>query len=148
MLRPIHMPWHETPITCDKIKTRILLSEFLFLPRCPPTHISDHTPYPAAAAAATAAAAAAAKSLQSCPTLCDPTDAHQAPLSLGSSRQEYWSGLPSPSLMHVCMLSRFSHVRLCATPWTVAHQAPLSMGFSKQEYWSRLPFPSPLILLT
>ena len=35
---------------------------------------------------------------QSCPTLCDPwTVAHQAPLSMGLSRQEYWSGLPSPS---------------------------------------------------
>ena len=33
-----------------------------------------------------------------------------------------------------------SHVRLCATPWTVAHQTSLSMGFSKQEYWSGLPF--------
>ena len=45
-----------------------------------------------------AAAAAAAKSLQSCPTLCDPkTAAHQAPPSLGFSRQEYWSGLPFPS---------------------------------------------------
>ena len=36
------------------------------------------------------------------------------------------------------MLSRFSCVRLCATPGTVAHQAPLSMGFSRQEYWSGL----------
>ena len=45
-----------------------------------------------------AAAAAAAKSLQSCPTLCDPTDSsHQAPLSLGFSRQEHWSGLPFPT---------------------------------------------------
>ena len=36
-----------------------------------------------------------AKSLQSCPTLCKPMDvAHQAPLSMGFSRQEYWSGLP------------------------------------------------------
>jgi len=44
------------------------------------------------------AAAAAAKSLQSCPTLCDPIDgSHQAPLSLGFSRQEHWSGLPFPS---------------------------------------------------
>ena len=35
-----------------------------------------------------------AKSLQSCPTLCDPIDgSHQAPLSLGFSRQEHWSGL-------------------------------------------------------
>ena len=40
-------------------------------------------------------------------------------------------------------LSRFSHVQLFATPWTVAHQAPLSMGFSRQEHWSGLPFPLP-----
>ena len=40
----------------------------------------------------------AAKLLQSCPTLCDPwTAAHQAPPSMGFSRQEYWSGLPLPS---------------------------------------------------
>ena len=40
-----------------------------------------------------------AKSLQSCLTLCDPMGcrAHQAPLSMGYSRQEYWSGLPCPS---------------------------------------------------
>ena len=38
-------------------------------------------------------AAAAAKSLQSCPTLCDPeTVTHQAPLFLGFSRQSHWSG--------------------------------------------------------
>ena len=43
----------------------------------------------------------AAKSLQSCPTLCDPMmAAHQAPPSLGFSRQEHWSGLPFPSPMH------------------------------------------------
>ena len=36
-----------------------------------------------------------AKSLQSCPTLCDPMDwSSQAPLSVGFSRQEYWSGFP------------------------------------------------------
>ena len=47
------------------------------------------------------AAAAAAKSLQTCPTLCNPIDgAHQAPPSLGFSRQEHWSGLPFPSPMH------------------------------------------------
>ena len=44
--------------------------------------------------------AAAAKSLQFCPTLCDPRNAaHQVPPSLGFSRQEHWSGLPFPSLM-------------------------------------------------
>ena len=41
------------------------------------------------------------------------------------------------------LLSRFSRVQLCATPWTIAHQAPLSTGFSRQEYQSRLPFPTP-----
>ena len=47
-------------------------------------------------------AAAAAKSLQSCPTLCDPIDGSpQAPLSMGFSRQEYWSGLPFPSPGHL-----------------------------------------------
>ena len=37
-------------------------------------------------------------STQSCPTLCNPwTVAHQAPLSMEFSRQEYWIGLPCPS---------------------------------------------------
>ena len=47
----------------------------------------------------------------------------------------------------MCVLSRFSHVQLFATLWTVARQAPLSMGFSRQEYWSGLPFPFPGDLL-
>ena len=34
----------------------------------------------------------------------------------------------------VCVLSRFSRVRLFATLWTAVHQAPLSMGFSRQEH--------------
>ena len=42
------------------------------------------------------------------------------------------------------LLSRFSHVRLCATPQTAAHQAPLFLGFFRQEHWSGLPFPSPM----
>ena len=33
---------------------------------------------------------------QLCPTLCDPMDCSQVPLSMGFSRQEYWSGLPFP----------------------------------------------------
>ena len=41
------------------------------------------------------------------------------------------------------MLSRFSHIQLFVTPWTVAQQVPLSMGFSRQEYWSVLPCPPP-----
>ena len=42
------------------------------------------------------------------------------------------------------LLSRFSRVRLCATPETAAHQAPPSLGLSRQEHWSGLPFPSPM----
>ena len=38
------------------------------------------------------------------------------------------------------LLSRFSRVRLCATPYTAAHQAPPSLGFSRKEHWSGLPF--------
>ena len=45
--------------------------------------------------------------------------------------------------MHTCMLSCYSHVRLCVTLWTVACQIPLSMGFSRQEYWSGLTCPPP-----
>ena len=42
------------------------------------------------------------------------------------------------------LLSRFSRVRLCATPEKAAHQAPPSLGVSRQEHWSGLPFPSPM----
>ena len=47
-------------------------------------------------------------------------------------------------MLLLLLLSCFSHVRLCATPWTAAHQAPQSTEFSRQEYWSGLPFPSPI----
>ena len=83
------------------------------------------------------------------------TSAYQAPLSMGFSRQEYWSGVPLPSpantyTHHLFMIMSwrsevklFSRVQLFATPWTVAYQAPQSMEFFRQEYWSGLPFPSP-----
>ena len=41
--------------------------------------------------------------------------------------------------MHACMLSRFSHVWVFATLWTVAREAPLSMGFFRQKYWRGFP---------
>jgi len=44
-------------------------------------------------------------------------------------------------LLLLLLLSRFSRVRLCATPETAAHQAPPSLGFFRQEHWSGLPFP-------
>ena len=47
-------------------------------------------------------------------------------------------------LLLLLLLSRFNHVRLCATLEMAAHQAPPSLGFSRQEHWSELPFPSPM----
>ena len=47
-------------------------------------------------------------------------------------------------LLLLLLLSRFSRVRLCATPEMAARQAPPSLGFSRQEHWSGLPFPSPM----
>ena len=52
---------------------------------------------------------------QSCLTLCDPMDSslHQTPPSMGFSRQEYWSGLPFPSLerrSRKCHLSKVTEV--------------------------------------
>ena len=73
------------------------------------------------------------------------TAAHQAPPSLGFSRQEHWSGLPFPSPMHESEKNKvksLSRVQLLATLWIAAHQALRSMGFSRQEYWSGLPLSS------
>ena len=75
------------------------------------------------------------------------TAAHQAPLSLGFSRQEYWSGVPLPSPMHESESEVAQSCRTLRTPWTAACQAPPSMGFSRQEYWSGVPLPSPKWLL-
>ena len=65
---------------------------------------------------------------------------------IGSGNLLYDTGNPKPgpcdSLLLLLLLSRFSHIRLCATPETAAHQASPSLGFSRQEHWSGLPFPS------
>ena len=93
-----------------------------------------------------AAAAAAAKSLQSCPTLCDPIDGSppgSAVPGILQARTLEWVAISfSSAWKWKVKLKLLSHVRLFATPWTAAHQAPLSMEFSRQEYWSGLPLPS------
>ena len=85
--------------------------------------------------------AAAAKSLQSCPTVCDPID--------GSP-----PGSPIPGILEArtrvgchfllqCMKvkseSEVAQSYPTATPWTAAFQAPPSMGFSRQKYWRGVP---------
>ena len=47
-------------------------------------------------------------------------------------------------MLLLLLLSHFSHVRVCVTPYTAAHQAPLSLRFSRKEYWSGLPIPAPM----
>ena len=89
-------------------------------------------------------AAAAAKSLQSCPTLCDPIDGCPpgSPLpGILQARTLEWVAISfSNAWKWRVKVKYLSHVRLFETPWTAAYQAPPSMGFSRQEYWSGVPF--------
>ena len=93
-----------------------------------------------------AAAAAATKSLQSCPTLCDPIDGSRPSFPIPGILQARTLEWVAISFSNACKwkvkVKSLSHVQLLATPWTVAHQAPPSMGFSRQEYWSGVPLPS------
>ena len=91
-------------------------------------------------------AAAAAKSLQSCPTLCDPIDGSPpgSPPPWDSPGRN--TGVGCYFLLQ-CMkvkvkVKSLSRVRLLETLWTAAYQAPPSMGFSRQGYWSAVPLPS------
>ena len=89
-----------------------------------------------------AAAAAAAKSLQSCPTLCDPIDGRfRRPWILKARTLEWVAISFSNAWKWKVKVKSLSRAQLLATPWTAAHQAPQSMGFSRQEYWSGLPLP-------
>ena len=90
--------------------------------------------------------AAAAKSLQSCPTLCDPMDSSPpgSPVpGILQARTLEWVAISfSNAWKWKVKVTSLSHIQLIATPWTAAYQAPLSMGFSRQEYWSGVPLPS------
>ena len=87
-----------------------------------------------------APAATAAKSLQSCPTLCDPRDGSPpgSPVpGILQARTLEWVAISfSSAWKWKVKVKSLSRVWLFATPWTAAHQAPPSMGFSRQEYWS------------
>ena len=90
---------------------------------------------------------ATAKSLQSCPTLCDPIDGSPPgstiPGILQTRTLEWVAIFFSNAWKWKVKVKSLSRVWLFATPRTAAHQAPPSMGFSRQEYWSGLPLPSP-----
>ena len=94
------------------------------------------------------AAAAAAKSLQSCPTLCDPTDrsppGSPVPGILQARTLEWVAISFSNAWKWKVKVKSLSRVWLFTTPWTATYQGPPSMGFSRQEYWSGVPLPSPV----
>jgi len=86
--------------------------------------------------------AAAAKSLQSCPTLCDPIDGSlpgsPVPGILQARTLEWVAISFSNAWKWKVKVESLNRVRFLATPWTAAYQAPPPMGFSRQEYWSGL----------
>ena len=89
----------------------------------------------------------AAKSLQSCPTLCDPIDGSPTGSPVPGILQARTLEWVAISFSNACKWKvkgkSLSRVRLFVTPWTAAHRAPPSMGFSRQEYWSGVPSPPP-----
>ena len=94
-------------------------------------------------------AAAAAKSLQSCPTLCNPIDSSPPgspiPGILQARTLEWFAFAFANAWKWKVKVKSLSRVRPSATPWTAAYQAPPSMGFSRQEYRSGLPLLSATI---
>ena len=84
-----------------------------------------------------------AKSLQSCPTQCDPIDGSPPGSSVHGilqARTLEWVAISSSNAWKwKVKVKSLSRVQLLVTPWTAAYQAPPSMGFSRQEYWSGVP---------
>ena len=83
-------------------------------------------------------AATAAKSLQSCPTLCDPIDGSPPGSTVPGilqARTLEWVGISfSNAWKWKNKVKSLGHIWLLVTLWTAAYQAPPSMGFSRQEY--------------
>ena len=111
---------------------------------CHPTISSSVIPF--SARLQSFPAAAAAKSLQSCPTLCDPLDGSPpgslVPGILQAITLEWVAISFSNARKWKVKVKLLSHFQPSATPWTAAYQASPSMGFSRQEYWSGVPLPS------
>ena len=88
-------------------------------------HLTDLTP------------SLSAKSLQLCPTLCDPIDSSplgSAVPGILQARTLEWVAISfSNAWKWKVTVKSLSCVRLFETPWTAAYQAHLSMGFSRQD---------------
>jgi len=112
----------------------LICSQYMRLPLIEVFHLSTAT-------------TATTKSLQSCPTLCDPRDGSPpgSPIpGILQARTLEWVAISfSNAWKWKVKVKSLSRVRLLATPGTAAYQAPPSMRFSRQEYWSGVPLPSP-----
>ena len=94
------------------------------------------------------AAAAAAKSLQSCPTLCNPIDGSPpgSPVpGILQARTLEWVVISfSNAWKWKVKVKLLSRVRLFGTPWTAAYQAPPPWDFpGKSTAWGGVPLSSP-----
>ena len=93
-----------------------------------------------------------AKSLQLCPTLCDPIDSSPpgSPCPWDSPGKN--TGVGCHFLLQCMKVKSESEVAQSyltfSDPMDCSLQAPPSMGFSRQEYWSGLPLPSPYVYLS
>ena len=90
------------------------------------------------------------KSLQLCPTLCDPINSSPpgspVPGILQAKTLEWVAISFSNVWKWKVKMKSLSRVWLLAIPWTAAYQAPPSMEFSRQDYWSGVPLPSPCVV--
>ena len=93
--------------------------------------------------------AAAAKSLQLCPTPCDPTDGSPpgSPVpGILQARTLEWVAISfSNAWKWKVKVKSLNRVRPSATPWTAAFQAPPSMGFFQARVleWGATAFSNP-----
>ena len=64
------------------------------------------------------------------------TAADQAPPSMGFSRQEYWSGVPLPSLLHYLVLVNYTTVfKLCTNDYTTTMYPALGQFLLPENFW-------------
>ena len=91
---------------------------------------------------------AVAKSLQLCPTLCDPIDGSPIGSPVPGILQAKNTGVGCHFLLQCMKMKSESEVaQSCPTlsdSMDFSLPAPPSMGFSRQEYWSGVPLPSPI----
>ena len=135
LLCPWNFPGKNPGVGCHVLLQGIFLTQGLNLCLLPWGQILYHW------------ATAAAKSLQSCPTLCDPIEGSPpgSPISgILQARTLEWVPISFSNVWKwKVKVKSLSRVWLVATPWIAAYQAPPSTGPSRQEYWSGVPLPSP-----